>query len=350
MKKNLTTTLKSILILGLFAFSLHALAVWNPPTALPPNGNTPIPLNVSTDLQTKAGGLVLGGLLVNGFADIVNNLSVAGSVGVGVLNPTAKLDVAGKIKMVDGTQALNKVLASDAVGLASWKTLAELGGGGSGGGNVSNNNINGTANYVTKWINGNNIGNSQIFDNGTNVGIGMFAPTAKLEVNGQVKITGGNPGMNKILASDQTGLASWKTPTEIGIEGGGGGGGGDNFSASWVLRGCTHNLATYSDNPHMHPNGYFFIVPLSMNGWKLAHYSAGVCDTAGGSGNVTITPYIQKANGTTVSLTTLTMQAPNYVAQSNPGTTLNTGDKIRIQNTGTNGTLKGLTFSFRLKP
>ncbi len=42
-----------------------------------------------------------------------------------------------------------------------------------------------------------------------NVGIGTTSPGAKLEVNGQVKITGGSPGTGKILTSDANGLASW---------------------------------------------------------------------------------------------------------------------------------------------
>jgi len=47
---------------------------------------------------------------------------------------------------------------------------------------------------------------------GGNVGIGTtVAPTAKLEVAGQVKITGGTPGAGKVLVSDATGLASWQT-------------------------------------------------------------------------------------------------------------------------------------------
>lgn len=45
--------------------------------------------------------------------------------------------------------------------------------------------------------------------NNDNVGIGTPQPTAKLEVNGQVKITGGAPGAGKVLISDATGLASW---------------------------------------------------------------------------------------------------------------------------------------------
>ncbi len=42
-----------------------------------------------------------------------------------------------------------------------------------------------------------------------NVGIGTNTPGATLEVEGQVKITGGSPGFGKVLTSDNTGLASW---------------------------------------------------------------------------------------------------------------------------------------------
>jgi hypothetical protein len=46
------------------------------------------------------------------------------------------------------------------------------------------------------------------FDN-DNVGIGTPFPTAKLEVNGQIKITGGGPATGRVLISDANGLASW---------------------------------------------------------------------------------------------------------------------------------------------
>ncbi|MFA4990888.1 MAG: hypothetical protein WC579_03250 [Candidatus Paceibacterota bacterium] len=44
-----------------------------------------------------------------------------------------------------------------------------------------------------------------------NVGIGTTSPGAKLEVAGQLKITGGTPGEGKVLISDSSGLASWET-------------------------------------------------------------------------------------------------------------------------------------------
>lgn len=43
-----------------------------------------------------------------------------------------------------------------------------------------------------------------------NVGIGTTTPSTKLEVSGQIKITGGSPGSGKVLTSDASGLATWQ--------------------------------------------------------------------------------------------------------------------------------------------
>lgn len=47
------------------------------------------------------------------------------------------------------------------------------------------------------------------------VGIGTYQPTATLDVNGEIRIAGGNPGLNKVLTSDSNGLASWKNIPDI---------------------------------------------------------------------------------------------------------------------------------------
>jgi hypothetical protein len=47
----------------------------------------------------------------------------------------------------------------------------------------------GTTNYVSKFTGGTTIGNSQIFDNGTNVGIGTTSPSQKLDVSGSIAIS-----------------------------------------------------------------------------------------------------------------------------------------------------------------
>jgi hypothetical protein len=70
-----------------------------------------------------------------------------------------------------------------------------------------------------------------IAENSGNVGIGT-TPTAKLHVNGQVRIDGGSPAAGKILTSfDALGLATWETPdfadesltvnAGVGLSGGG---------------------------------------------------------------------------------------------------------------------------------
>lgn len=93
----------------------------------------------------------------------------------------------------------------------------------------------GTNNYVTKWTGTNTVNSSQIFDNGTNVGIGTASPSAKLHVVGNVtvsatlqtanaKITGTiADSFNQVGTSGQV-LSSTGTGTQWITAGGGGGG------------------------------------------------------------------------------------------------------------------------------
>lgn len=107
-------------------------------------------------------------------------ITAAGSVGIGTTAPTSALDVNGTATMTGfklTTGAANGlVLVSDAAGNGTWQTTPGIGG-------------SGTTNYVPKFTAATAIGNSQIFDNGTAVGVGTASPAAgvKLDVNGAVK-------------------------------------------------------------------------------------------------------------------------------------------------------------------
>ena len=48
-------------------------------------------------------------------------IDASGNVGIGNSSPTAKLDVNGNVKIVDGTEGAGKVLTSDANGNANWE-------------------------------------------------------------------------------------------------------------------------------------------------------------------------------------------------------------------------------------
>lgn len=79
----------AIILTAVFTVS-HFIYAWSEPVANPPAGNAPAPLNVSNIGQAKVGGLILntGGAAVGLVVD-------KGNVGIGELNPGAKLDVAG---------------------------------------------------------------------------------------------------------------------------------------------------------------------------------------------------------------------------------------------------------------
>ena len=76
-------------------------------------------------------------------------------------------------------------------------------------------NASGTTNYISKFTGSTTLGNSQIFDNGTNVGIGTTSPNRTLSVNGIVGISSATANTQQLVFSVDSG-ASYITSSYFG--------------------------------------------------------------------------------------------------------------------------------------
>jgi hypothetical protein len=145
-----------------------------------------------------------------GMAEVITALYGSGNVGVGVGNPLERLDVAGAVRL--GTTASSNAgtirwTGSDFEGYdgASWKSFTSGGGGGL---------PSGSSGQTLRHDGSSWVASDNIYNDGTNVGIGTTNPQFKLHVNGlarfdlptgQVNMStpGGWPG---IIAYSPSGL------------------------------------------------------------------------------------------------------------------------------------------------
>ena len=104
------------------------------------------------------------------------------NLGVGTLSPSQRLHVSGNIRVTgayydssNSAGSSGQVLSSTGSG-TDWVSLSE----------ITGVDGTGTANYIAKWSDTDTITNSQVFDNGTNVGINNASPKTRLDVNGAI--------------------------------------------------------------------------------------------------------------------------------------------------------------------
>jgi hypothetical protein len=75
----------------------------------------------------------------------------------------------------------------------------------------------GTANYLSKYTSASTLGNSLVYDNGTNVGIGTTTPQDKLDVNGHLTLSGGAREIRFRNAGGAVEQFVWHSGTSIGM-------------------------------------------------------------------------------------------------------------------------------------
>jgi hypothetical protein len=163
----------------------------------------------------KAGAsntMILGSVTgINGATSTVN-------VGIGTINPSERLEVAGKtrttnLQVTTGAGA-GRVLQGDALGNATWVNSTSLA--------ITEADpqvSSSVSSMMPKW-NGTALVDGIIMDDGTNIGIGK-TPAEKLDVNGKTKTsnlqvtTGAAAG--RVLQGDALGNATWVTSTSLAI-------------------------------------------------------------------------------------------------------------------------------------
>ena len=169
------------------------------------NDNDGIPLvGVSTDgkvmINHLYGNCLIGSTSVTGTASqplqVTGGAYVSGSVGIGTINPTSKLDVVGSIRAVTSTTSATTVRIGNTGNNVFLGVESSTGG---------TNIIGSTAYAGTLSSNGplqfsiNNGASIQATINASgNVGIGTATPIAKLDVSGDVRVSG------VVTASDTT--------------------------------------------------------------------------------------------------------------------------------------------------
>lgn len=120
----------------------------------------------------------------------------SGNVGIGTTAPSQKLHVSGNLRVTGAYYDSNnsagtsgQVLSSTGSG-TDWVSLSE----------ITGVDGTGTANYISKWLDANTITNSVIYENGSNIGIGITNADYPLTV-GSINVGGAGASLGIIINS-----------------------------------------------------------------------------------------------------------------------------------------------------
>ncbi|MEP7237685.1 MAG: hypothetical protein ABI685_07470 [Ferruginibacter sp.] len=168
------------------AISANTFLYTGVPTSATGIASTGFGVQGASESQVGVSGLTFGNAAPgNAFGVLGTSISATGTaVGAQNLSTGYAFQSVGRLQLQGISEANNRILASDAVGNANWKDPSAVG-------IVTGS---GTLNYVTKWTpNGTAIGNSLLFDNGTNMGINTTTPAYRLDVDATA--AGGSNGI-----------------------------------------------------------------------------------------------------------------------------------------------------------
>ncbi len=116
-------------------------------------------------------------------------------------NATGVTTINNGLRLPTGAVA-GHALVSDASGNATWQALSGIGGGG-------------TQNYLPKFSAATTLADSQVYDNGSNVGIGTATPEYKLDVNGDIVNRGRLYQYTQLGSSNAAHGISWYQPSYV---------------------------------------------------------------------------------------------------------------------------------------